>query len=160
MTDAVSIDAITEYVKATFADVDVVVASKENNAPQTAWGDSFFFHQPAGAEVDPHRFPFATIVTQDYAGFDELSNLNRPGMYRLNVGVSKETFANLFGPAADTPHGASGSFDFAGLDRLLPHPVYGRMHWASVLCPTAATFERVKPLLVEAYAKAAKRNSK
>jgi hypothetical protein len=153
-------DAITDYVRTKFPDVDVVVASKDNNAPATAWGDTFFFYQPIDAKVDPHRFPFATIVTQDYAGFDESSNLNRPGVYRLHVGVGKETFTKLFGPAANTPHGVAGVFDFAALDQLLPHPVYGRMHWVSVLCPSEATFERVKPLLAEAHEIAVKRAAK
>jgi len=34
---------------------------------------------------------------------------------------------------------------------LMPHPVYGKSHWISVLNPGEATFERVKPLLGEAY---------
>jgi len=160
LTDAMTIDAITDYVRSTFADIDVLIASKENNAPPTAWGDRFFYYQPANAKVDPHRFPFATIVTHDYAGFDESSNLNRPGVFRLNVGVGKETFAQLFGPAASTPHGVAGTYDFAALDQLLPHPAYGRMHWVCVLCPSETTFERIKPLLAEAYAIVVKRSTK
>lgn len=45
----------------------------------------------------------------------------------------------------DTGHG------FAALDWLLPHPVYGWMSWVSVLNPSAANFNTVKPLLAEAY---------
>jgi hypothetical protein len=41
--------------------------------------------------------------------------------------------------------------DFTVLDQLLPHPVYGWMSWVSVLNPSAATFDTVKPLLVKAY---------
>ncbi len=33
------------------------------------------------------------------------------------------------------------------VDRLLPHPVYGRMHWVCVLNPSAATFESLRPCL-------------
>lgn len=33
----------------------------------------------------------------------------------------------------------------------MPHPVYGRMHWICVLNPSEATFEKIKPLLAQAY---------
>jgi hypothetical protein len=32
----------------------------------------------------------------------------------------------------------------------MPHPMYAKMYWASVLNPSAKTFETVKPLLAEA----------
>ncbi|WP_341893469.1 DUF6194 family protein [Variovorax sp. YR752] len=99
--------------------------------------NTFFFH---GAD---NKFPFATIVTKDSA-FDSASNLNRPGVFRLNVGVGKETFRALFGDAE--PSG----IDYMALDQLMPHPVYAKMYWVSVINPSAATFETVKPLLAEA----------
>ena len=132
---------ITRYIETTFAGVDIVVASKENGAPEVAWGDSFFIYDPDRNLPEPKRFPFATIVTQDYGDFDNASNLNRPGVFRLNVGVSKETFARLFG--------AEGEHDFTELDRLMPHPVYGANHFVCVLNPSDSTFESVTPLLKE-----------
>ena len=140
---------ITQYIRNSLAGVDVVVASQENGAPEIAWGDSFFIYDPNRDLDEPHRFPFATIVTQDYGGFDELSDLDRPGVFRLNIGVSKETYASLF-PDDD-------QYDFAALDRLMPHPVYGRNHFVCVLNPSAATFESVKPLLAEAHQIAVRR---
>ena len=140
---------ITRYIETTFAGVDVVVASKENGAPEVAWGDSFYIYDPDRNLPEPKRFPFATIVTQDYGDFDNASNLNRPGVFRLNVGVSKETFAKLFG--------AEDEHDFTQLDRLKPHPVYGPNHFVCVLNPGDTTFETVKPLLREAYEIAVKR---
>src|SRR5207302_8521100 len=95
------------------------------------------------------RFPFATIVTKDYGDFDSASELDRPGVFRLNIGVSKETHAPLFG--------ANAEHDFTALDQLMPHPVYGRNHWVCVLNPSAATFETLKPLLREAYDRAVAR---
>jgi hypothetical protein len=135
--------SITQYISSTFTGVDVVVASKENGAPDVAWGDTFFIYDPDRNLPDPKRFPFATIVTQDYGEFDSASNLNRPGVFRLNIGVSKETFAKLFS--------AEGEHDFTELDRLMPHPVYGRNHFVCVLNPSDSTFETIKPLLCEAY---------
>ena len=118
--------AIVRYISETFEGVEV-----------TAEGDYYFFY-------DPERmFPFATLVTGDR--HDQFSNLDRPGVFRLNVGVSKQTFRSLFG---EKPEG----HDFAALDRLMPHPVYGKMYWLCVLNPSAETFEAVKPLLAEAYA--------
>lgn len=122
-------DDITQYIIDTLAGGHFQVADD----------NTFFFH---GAD---DRFPFATIVTKDHES-DSASNLDRPGVFRLNVGVSKETFRALFGD------GIPPDIDFAALDTLMPHPVYGKMHWVSVINPGEATFERVKPLIEEARA--------
>jgi hypothetical protein len=114
-----------------------------------AWGDTFFIYDPGRDLPEKRRFPFATIVTQDYGEFDNASQLDRAGVFRLNIGVSKETYAALFGNEAQ--------HDFSALDRLMPHPVYGRNHFVCVLNPSDATFESVKPLVVEAYEIAVKR---
>jgi len=53
--------------------------------------------------------------------------------------------------------GEGGEFDFAALDKLIPHPVYGRNHWVSVLNPGDSTFEAIKPLLNEAHSIAVRR---
>ena len=145
--------AITQYIRETFAGVDVVVASRENGAPEIAWGDTFFIFDPDRNFEPKHRMPFATIVTKDYDEHDHASNLNRPGVFRLNIGVGKQTFDALF------PAGA-GAYDFTTLDQLLPHPVYGRQHWVCVLNPSTATFDNLRPLLVEAYQIAADRPSR
>lgn len=141
--------AITRYIEATFAGVDVVVASKENGAPEIARGDTFFIYDPNRNLPDTRRFPFATIVTKDYGEFDNASRLDRPGVFRLNIGVSKTTFAKLF--AADEEH------DFTALDRLMPHPVYGRNHFVCVLNPSDSAFDEIKPLVREAYEIAVRR---
>ena len=135
---------ITRYIATTFVGVDVVVASLDNGAPEIAWGDSFFIYDPDRNLEETRRFPFATIVTKDYGDFDNASNLDRPGVFRLNIGVSKKTYAHLFGKTKE--------HDFTALDRLMPHPVYGRNHWACVLNPSELTFELIKPLLKEAHA--------
>jgi len=136
--------AITRYIATALPGVDVIVASREGGAPEIAWGDSFSIYDPDRDLDDARRFPFATIVTKDYGDFDNASNLDRQGVFRLNIGVSKETFAKLFG--------AKSEYDFTGLDRLIPHPVYGRNQWVSVLNTSNSTFESIKPLLKEAHA--------
>jgi hypothetical protein len=141
--------AITRLVADEFAGVDVDVASRESGAPEIAWGDTFFIYDPNHELEGARRFPFATIVTKDYGDFDNASNLNRPGVFRLNIGVSKKTYEGLF--PKDAVH------DFTALDRLMPHPVYGPNHWVCVLNPTEATFESLRPLLAEAYEIAVRR---
>jgi len=112
---------------------------------EVADDNTFFFH---GAD---NKFPFATIVTKDNE-FDSASKLDRPGVFRLNIGVGKETFRALFGEEEQT------GIDYTALDRLMPHPIYGKMHWVSVINPGAKTFESVKPLLVEARSLLASRD--
>ena len=140
---------ITRFITTTFAGVDPDVGSEEAGSPEVAWGDTFFIYDPDRSLEGARRFPFATIVTKDYGDFDNASNLDRPGVFRLNIGVSKETYASVFD--AGTEH------DFTALDRLMPHPVYGHYHWICVLNPSEATFETLKPLLLEAYQRAVER---
>jgi hypothetical protein len=141
--------SITQHIAKTFAGVDVVVASQQGGAPEVAWGDTFFIYDPDRILEGSRQFPFATIVTHDYGDFDNASNLNRSGVFRLNVGVSKETYQSLFG--------SGGEYDFAALDQLMPHPVYARNHWVCVLNPSDSTFDSLRPLLAEAYDIALKR---
>ena len=139
---------ISQYITETFEGVDVVVAS----------GDSFFFYNPDSNVPPDHRFPFVTLVTSDIN--DQFSNLNRPSVFRLNIGIDKQTFRSLFGdparPSSKDSAAESGAhssdYDFTALDQLMPHPVYGRMYWMCVLNPSDETFEtKVGPRLTEAY---------
>ncbi len=134
--------AIVSYIRETFPGVEIVVAAKENGAPEISWGDTFFLRS-AKEYYGRSRFPFATIVTKDYGEFDNASNLNRPGVFRLNIGTGKATFQTMFNMLT--------SHDFTALDRLMPHPVYGSMFWTCILNPSETTFQKVKPLLDEAY---------
>ena len=139
-------DAIIHYVTDTFTGVEVL---RPTDGPGA--GDTFFIYDPQ-RNIDPkHQFPFATIVTKDYGGFDESSNLNRPDVFRLNIGVSKDTFRALFGDPSSEASSESADHDFAALDRLMPHPAYARQSWVCVLNPSSETFETAKPLLAEAY---------
>ena len=135
--------AIVRHISAELGGVDVVETS----------GNRFFFYDPGGDLPVDRRFPFATLVVSDE--YDQDSNLSREGVYRLNVGVSRESCRALFGDAAEGDD-AEARYDFTALDTIMPHPVYGKMHWVCVLNPSPETFERVKPLLAEAHARAAR----
>jgi hypothetical protein len=143
--------AITSYITTTFSGVDAQVGSEETGAPEIAWGDTFFIYDPERNMEGAGRFPFATIVTRDYGEFDNGSDLDRPGVFRLNIGLSEETYERLVEAGAE--------HDFTALDRLMPHPVYGTNHWVCVLNPSEATFETLKPLLEEAYGRAVRRHA-
>jgi len=98
------------------------------------------------------------IVTKDYAGFDEASNVDREGLSRLNVSVGRQRFAELIGyrPAQHAQHEAD--FDDTAIDRVIPHPVYATQGWVSVLNPGEQTDDQVRTLITEANARAAARH--
>lgn len=106
----------------------------------TALNASFFSLDP-----EKHWPNFATIVTTDEHDDGAPSRLtDRPGAFRLNIGVSRPTFERLVGGSAEP--------DYAAFDTFLPHPVYARQLWISILNPTDATFrDAVLPLLAEAH---------
>ena len=140
--------AIRSYVGA-FEGVRVMVASAADGSPEIAWGDTFFFYDPDDRPA-ARRFPFVTIVTKDYGDFDNASNLDRAGVFRLNIGLGHETYAGMFGTPVE--------HDYAAIDRLFPHPVYRAQNWVSVVNPSHETFESIKPLLIEAYERAIDRH--
>lgn len=148
-------DAIIQYVMDTFTGVEVVRPTDGLGA-----GDTFFYYDPQH-DLDPkRRFPFVTIVTKDYGDFDNTSHLNRPDVFRLNIGVSRDTFRALFGYAPGEDSTESAEYDFAALDRLMPHPVYAPQSFVCMLNPSPETFESIKSLLAEAYSIVAARRSR
>jgi len=132
-------EEITQYIISSFPNV------------QTAsnYGYEFFFYG------NDHMRPFATLATSD-SDYDRYSNLNRPGVFRLNIGIRKDTFQQLFGTDKVTP----SDYDFTQLDRLMPHPEYAAQFFVCVVSPGEATLPTVKKLLAEAHAIAARRNTK
>jgi hypothetical protein len=121
-------------------------------------GDTFFLYDPDGDLPAERQFPFVTIVTGDH--YDSASTLDRPGAYRLNIGLTKATYTASFG-AAPTRRGADGvldtGFDYAAVDTVMPHPIYASQHWVCVVNPGEATWETVQTLLAEAHGFAARR---
>ena len=122
-------EAITRTILDTWPETDVVMALRA----------TFFSLDP-----EKHWPNFATIVTTDEHDEGTPSSLWRPDVFRLNIGVGRATFQRLVGSTAEP--------DYAALDRLLPHPVYARQLWISILNPSDATFrDVVLPLLTEAH---------
>lgn len=127
---------ITSYITSTFQKVETAVNL----------GYTFFFYR------DDHMHAFATIASNGNE-YEQISRLDRPGVYRLNIGVSREMFWSLFG----TRKINVSDYDFTALDILLPHPDYSSQFFLCVLSPSEAAFERIRPMLAEAYEIAMKR---
>src|SRR5512138_2845535 len=106
---------ITNYITNTFEDVETTVNL----------GYAFFFYR------DDHMHAFATIASNGNE-YEKISNLDRPGVYRLNVGVSRETFQSLFGKGKIDV----SVYDFTALDVFMPHPDYSSQHFLCVLSPS------------------------
>ena len=130
--------SIANYIAETFPGVETT----------TNFGYIFFFYKT------DHMVPFATIASSDNE-YERISNLDRPGVFRLNIGVSRETFQSLFG----TEKVDVGNYDFTALDVIMPHPDYSPQNFICLLSPSEATFERIRALLAEAYDIAVRRYS-
>jgi hypothetical protein len=124
---------ITKWITETYP--ETVVAE--------AMGATFF-------SLDERHWPnFATIVTTDEHDVGTPSNLSRPGVFRLNIGLGKATFERLVGGMADP--------DYAALDTFVPHPVYAKQRWIAILNPSRRAFDTdVKPLIDEAHGRLAR----
>ncbi|HEX5995727.1 MAG TPA: DUF6194 family protein [Jiangellales bacterium] len=134
--------------------VEQLVASEENGSPEGAWGDRFFYVGPG------RRQPFATIVEHDVPGFDEASQLDRPGVFRLNLDLGRTEFERIFGfpPKAFEDH--RHEFDFARLDTLVPHPGYALYGFGSIVMPGPQMLPEIDRLLAIAHARAADRHER
>jgi hypothetical protein len=134
-------------------EIDDYLKSLEGVVAVEADGSYFFSYAPTGELPATGWSPFATLVTTD--DYDQASDLRSRGLYRLNLGVRKETYRSLFGkPPAFPKDGGTvdTGHDFTAVNSLMPHPIYAAMHWVSIVSPSAETFERsVKPLVAEAY---------
>jgi hypothetical protein len=61
-------------------------------------------------------------------------------VYRVNVGVDRQTFQRLVGSLTDPDYGA--------FDRFVPHPVYAKQRWIAILNPSHSTLrETLMPLI-------------
>jgi Family of unknown function (DUF6194) len=134
-------------------DVEFLEATAENCAPESNWGNRFFY-------VGPDRMrPFATIVIRDMRGFDEDSNLDRASVFRLNIDLGRDEFQRQFGyPPAKFADYRPG-IDFTQLDILTPHPMYGRQAWASIINPNPRR-QDIDQLISQAHGRAQQRENR
>src|SRR4051812_40994620 len=76
--------------------IQYIVNAFDGVGTERSSGDTFFFCELGGDLSADHRFPFATLVTGDH--YDSASNLERPSVFRLNIGLSPETYKSCFDP--------------------------------------------------------------
>lgn len=142
-------ESLAAYITTTFRDVQMITHDA---------GGQFFFHSPGGIQSSAQKMPFATVIDSD--AYDDASNLSRPGIFRLNLGLRKETYRTLLGEQPSFP--TDGGYvrtrhDFTELDVLIPHPVYASASWVCILNPGKKTRDTVIRLLAEAYELATER---
>ena len=125
-------------------DVEAFVTGLENVQQTENFGYLFYF------VGDDHMLPFVTIANSDN-DYDNVSHLDREGVFRVNIGVSRETFDKLIGEYD------SEAVDYSALNVFLPHPDYAKQNWVCILSPSGDHVERLKALIVEAHSIAAVR---
>lgn len=113
------------------------------------WGERAVFYNPG--RILKKGIYIATFKERDGQN-DKASKLDRGGLFRLNVGLTKAAYFPLFGfPPARPAAGQTIDSDhnFTALDTVTPHPVYGWMSWVAIINPSQASFERLTPLIIE-----------
>ena len=127
---------------------------------QETWGEVGVFYNP---DLKLKKGVYVLTIKEKDGKNDSGSNLDRAGIFRVNIGVRKTTFIKLFGtlPA----RAAAGElvdmpYDFGSMDTILPHPVYAWMGWISIINPSKHTFEELKVFIQESYDYAKEKYSK
>jgi hypothetical protein len=128
----------------TVADVEAYVMGLENVQREEQYGYIFFF------VGDDHRLPFATLAQADY-DYDNVSNLSREGVFRVNIGISKASYDALMGDVD------AATVDQTALNVFLPHPEYARQHFICILTPSDDNIAATQRYIVEAHGIAAAR---
>jgi hypothetical protein len=119
-----------------------------------AWGERSIFYNPG--LLLPRGVYFATVKEKDGEN-DKASHLDRPAVFRFNVGTTKPLFRERFGPPPARPGKGGvvdGPWDFTAADTITPHPVYGWMSWVAVLNPSCATLSAMSEIVEAAFGKA------
>ncbi|MEU8040488.1 DUF6194 family protein [Streptosporangium sp. NPDC049078] len=154
-----SIDEIIEFLTG-LDGVLILRPAPGDGSPEISWGDAFFYYAPDG-EVPKATQPFATIVTKDYPD-DELSRLNRPGVFRLNLFAGKDAFVGRTGrrprDTATDEAESEAEADPSVIDSVMAHPVYGPLGWLAVVNPGPRTEAAVLELLRTAHGLARSRH--
>ena len=117
----------------------------------SSWGERCIFYNP---EKKLKRGIYVLTIKERDGENDSVSELNRDGVFRVNIGVRKSTFSKIFGDIPNRPSKGNVvdmKYNFTSLDCILPHPVYAWMGWISSLNPSIKTFEDLKPFIQESY---------
>ncbi|RMI34885.1 DUF6194 family protein [Nocardia stercoris] len=144
-----SMDRILAEIRS-FDGVAELAPTPGSEFPELAWGDHFFYYAPDG-RIPPREQPYATIVTKNSPG-DTESDLDHPDRWRLNIHVGTTAFSESTG---ENPRAEAAPRDYTAIGVVLPHPVYRRQGWVSIVNPDAGP--PVFGLLRQAHADAKRR---
>ena len=140
--------------------VEKIVNEFSGVVPKASWGETSLFYNPG--QLLPNGVYFCTIKEKD-GDNDKASNLDREGVYRLSIGVGKESFESLFGARPKRPS-KGGIIDteheFTECNILMPHPIYGWMSWVQILNPSESKFKEIFSLISESHASAVSKFNK
>jgi hypothetical protein len=128
------------------AEVEAFVSGMQDVQREDNYGYVFFF------VGDDHLLSFVTVANADNE-WDNVSNLNREGVFRVNIGISRETFDTLIGEPSEP-------LDYSVLNTFLPHPEYAKQNFICILNPEGENAERTRELIREAHAIATKRSQR
>lgn len=134
--------------------IESISTEYEGVSPKSNWGETSLFYNPD--QLLPNGVYFCTIK-ENNGGNDKASCLDRDGVFRLSLGISKESYEARFGQKPKRPSKGGiieTDHDFTELDQLMPHPIYGWMSWVQILNPSQNIFDSLKPLITEAHANA------
>ena len=134
--------------------IEKIASSFEGVIPKSSWGETSLFYNPG--KLLPNGVYFCTIKEKN-GDNDKSSNLDRDGVFRLSIGISKESYTAQFGPRPKRPSKGciiDTDHDFTETNMLMPHPIYGWMSWIQVLNPTELTLASAMPLITEAHSNA------
>lgn len=118
-----------------------------------SWGETAIFYNPGG-KLKRGRY-VATIKESD-GEHDKASNLNREGVYRLNIGSPKEDFISMFQELPKRPRAGcvvDMDYDFTMINQWMPHPVYAWMGWVCIVNPSRDQEDVIHELLMKSYHK-------
>jgi hypothetical protein len=134
--------------------IERIVSDFEGVVPKSSWGETSMFYNLG--KLLPNGVYFCTLKEQNGEN-DKASDLNRDGVFRFSIGLSKSTYEHLFGNRPKRPPKGGiidSTHDFKALNKLMPHPIYGWMSWVQILNPSQATFESLMPLIAETHSNA------
>ncbi|MDF3131249.1 DUF6194 family protein [Kiritimatiellaeota bacterium B1221] len=117
--------------------------------PQVTRADNFgyalFFYRT------DQMTPFVSIADTDNE-YDDVSDLNREGVFRLNIGIESDTYQKLIAQKDDET-------DYTQKNVFIPHPHYAAQKFICILNPEGDQFEETKRLIREAHELAKRRYS-
>ncbi|MEC1720061.1 DUF6194 family protein [Schinkia azotoformans] len=131
--------------------IDFCLKNLDHTVLINAWGEKVVFYNPNGSLK---RGIYVLTVKEKDGANDKSSHLDREAIFRVNIGIKKNTFTNMFGAIPKRPSAGKVidmNFDFTEINKIIPHPVYGWMAWVCVLNPSELLFEQFKSLILESY---------